>query len=249
MLCLRGFVWSSVQRSGSNDGAGGKHEHIIIAKTSRRGALHRRCPCCCDSVSGADRDRRAPHHLVGAAGGMLSGRGANIHEPPRPRRRRHRRSGGHLGGALNYVATRPRYRSAYYPSGYPDDGYGVCADVVAFALRDAGYDLQSLVAVDVAASPGAYGIEDPDSAIDFRRVRNLRVYCERHAQSLTCDTDDVEAWQGGDIVVYDGHVGIVSDRRDARGMPFLIHHASPFQLAYEEDRLDSYGTIIGHYRM
>lgn len=121
--------------------------------------------------------------------------------------------------------------------------------MVAFALRDAGYDLQSLVAVDVAASPGAYGIEDPDSAIDFRRVRNLRVYCERHAQSLTCDTDDVEAWQGGDIVVYDGHVGIVSDRRDARGMPFLIHHASPFQLAYEEDRLDSYGTIIGHYRM
>lgn len=154
-----------------------------------------------------------------------------------------------LAGALNYVATRPRYRSAYCPSGYPDDGYGVCADVVAFALRDAGYDLQSLVAVDVAASPGAYGIEDPDSAIDFRRVRNLRVYCERHAQSLTCDTDDIEAWHGGDIVVYDGHIGIVSDRRDARGMSFLIHHASPFQLAYEEDRLDSYGTIIGRYRM
>ena len=44
-------------------------------------------------------------------------------------------------------------------------------------------------------------------------------------------------------------MGIVSDQRDARGVPYLIHHGSPFQLAYEEDRLDSYGAIAGHYRM
>ncbi len=66
---------------------------------------------------------------------------------------------------------------------------------------------------------------------------------------LTKDAADIEAWQGGDVVVYDGHVGIVSDRRNAYGVPYLIHHASPFQLAYEEDRLASYGAIIGHYRM
>lgn len=154
-----------------------------------------------------------------------------------------------LDAALAYVGTRPRYKSAYYATGYPDDGFGVCADVVAFALLDAGYDLRELVAEDIAASPEAYGIEAPDSAIDFRRVRNLRVYFERHAQVLTCDTFDIDAWQGGDIVVYDGHIGIVSDRRNARGVPYLIHHASPFQLAYEEDVLESWGAIAGHYRI
>lgn len=154
-----------------------------------------------------------------------------------------------LQSALAYVATCPRYRSAYYAEGYPDDGYGVCTDVVAYALLGAGYDLQRLVDEDIVADPEAYGIDAPDSAIDFRRVRNLAVYFERNAQALTADTSDLEAWQGGNIVLYDGHVGIVSDRRDAHGVPYLIHHASPFQLAYEEDFLESYGAITGHYRM
>lgn len=34
-----------------------------------------------------------------------------------------------------------------------------------------------------------------------------------------------------------------------QGVPYLIHHASPFQLCYEEDGLERYGRIIGHYRM
>lgn len=154
-----------------------------------------------------------------------------------------------LDSALAYVQTRPRYRSAYYAGGYPDDGCGVCTDVVAFALRGAGFDLRTLMAEDIAAAPEAYGISAPDADIDFRRVPNVRVYLERHAEALTCDTTDVEAWQGGDIVVYDGHIGIVSDRRDAYGVPYLIHHASPFQLAYEEDALASYGEVVGHYRL
>ena len=40
-----------------------------------------------------------------------------------------------LDNALAYVDTRPKYRSRYYQTGYPDDGYGVCTDVVAFALN------------------------------------------------------------------------------------------------------------------
>ena len=47
-----------------------------------------------------------------------------------------------LAGALAYVATEPQYKSKYYEGGYPDDGYGVCTDVVAQALLAAGYDLQ-----------------------------------------------------------------------------------------------------------
>lgn len=154
-----------------------------------------------------------------------------------------------LNGALAYIQTRPRYLSRYYEGGYPDDGCGVCTDVVAFALRSAGFDLKTLMAEDIASAPEAYGITAPDANIDFRRVTNNRVYLERHAQALTCDVSDHDAWQGGDIVVYDGHIGIVSDRRNDQGVPYLIHHAGPFQRAYEEDALDSYGKILGHYRM
>ena len=46
-----------------------------------------------------------------------------------------------LQSAWEYLATRPEYKSRYYDGGYPDDGYGVCTDVVAFALKGAGYDL------------------------------------------------------------------------------------------------------------
>ena len=58
-----------------------------------------------------------------------------------------------LQGARDYIATRPVYQSKYYASGYPDDQYGVCTDVVARALLSAGYDLKELVRADIAAAP------------------------------------------------------------------------------------------------
>ena len=89
-----------------------------------------------------------------------------------------------LAAALAYIQTRPHYKSVYYPSGYPDDEHGVCTDVVAIACREAGYDLQALVAADVAQRPEAYAIEIPDPAIDFRRTPNLKVFFDAHAQRL-----------------------------------------------------------------
>lgn len=147
------------------------------------------------------------------------------------------------------METRPHYKSAYYASGYPDDEFGVCTDVVATACRAAGYDLQALVAADVAMRPDAYATDVPDPAIDFRRTPNLEVFFNAHAQRLTTDACDVAEWRGGDIVLYRGHVGIVSNRRNAEGVPYLIHHSGPFQLRYEEDKLEGYGRIIGHYRL
>ena len=58
-----------------------------------------------------------------------------------------------LEGALAYVQTCPKYKSKYYSSGYPDDGYGVCTDVVAFGLKSAGFDLQALVDQDIKTHP------------------------------------------------------------------------------------------------
>lgn len=155
-----------------------------------------------------------------------------------------------LNNVRAYIATKPKYKSKYYSSGYPDDGFGVCTDVVAFGLRDAGYDLMELVNEDILSSPGSYSVASPDKKIDFRRVRNLRVYFERAAVSLTTDLSKIEEWQGGDIVIFKDHIGVVSDLRNKDGVPFLIHHSSPSQLRYEEDVLPRYeDKLVGHYRM
>ncbi|MBO6047938.1 MAG: DUF1287 domain-containing protein [Erysipelotrichaceae bacterium] len=154
-----------------------------------------------------------------------------------------------LKNAKAYVATRPQYKSRYYETGYPDDHYGVCTDVVGYALKNAGYDLQHLVDQDIKTHKDDYHVGKRDPKIDFRRVVNLDVYFKHAAQSLTLDVDDVEAWQGGDIVVFTHHIGIVSAKRNRNGVPYVIHHAHPFQLFYEQDILTKRHDIIGHYRI
>ncbi|MCC6097890.1 MAG: DUF1287 domain-containing protein [Olsenella sp.] len=154
-----------------------------------------------------------------------------------------------LQGALAYVGTHPKYKSEYCEGGYPDDGYGVCTDVVAFALRSAGYDLRELVDADIREDPFAYGIETPDKDIDFRRVKNLQVFFRRNETSLSTDVHDIGSWQGGDIVVFSNHIGIVSDRRNRDGVPYVIHHNDPLQASYEQDILESRDGVVGHYRM
>lgn len=154
-----------------------------------------------------------------------------------------------LDSARKYIATKPKYKSKYYNTGYPNDGYGVCTDVVAFALKDAGYDLQSLVNEHILAHKDLYDIEVVDKNIDFRRVKNLKIYLDYNAQSLTTDINDIEKWQGGDIVVFKNHIGIVSDNRNRKGISFVIHHANPYQKYYEEDILEYHNDIVGHYRI
>ncbi|WP_313524603.1 DUF1287 domain-containing protein [Anaerotignum sp.] len=154
-----------------------------------------------------------------------------------------------LEGVLHYISTNPKYKSKYYETGYPDDGYGVCTDVVAFGLRSAGYDLQKLLNEDILKHRELYNIEEIDNNIDFRRVQNLNVYFARNVISLTTDVSDIEQWHGGDIVVFKKHIGILSDSRNKNGVPFVIHHASPYQMSYEEDILESRNDIIGHYRI
>lgn len=154
-----------------------------------------------------------------------------------------------LNNAKNYIATNPKYKSVYYDGGYPTDNYGVCTDVVAFALIDAGYDLMELVNEDIKNNPNNYNIDNIDKNIDFRRVQNLKVYFANNAISLTTDISDISAWQGGDIVIFDSHIGIISDARNKDGVPFVIHHANPYQKFYEEDILEYRSDIVGHYRI
>ena len=156
-----------------------------------------------------------------------------------------------LNNVRTYIAKKPKYKSKYYETGYPDDEYGVCTDVVANGLKDAGYDLKELVNEDIINNKEKYNIEVIDKNIDFRRVRNLDVYLKNNSISLTKELSQIEEWQGGDIIVFKDHIGIISDKRNKKGIPFLIHHANPIQVNYEEDVLELYGQdyIIGHYRI
>lgn len=154
-----------------------------------------------------------------------------------------------LENVKKYVSTKPKYKSQYYSTGYPNDGYGVCTDVVAFGLKDAGYDLMTLVNEDIKNNPNDYNIETIDINIDFRRVRNLKVYFDNNAVSLTTDINQIEEWQGGDIIIFENHIGVISDNRNKKGIPLVIHHATPYQANYEEDFLESSDNIVGHYRI
>ena len=157
-------------------------------------------------------------------------------------------------GARQDAVNNPTYRSAYYEGGYPPDNEGVCTDLVWRAFKNAGYSLKDLVDKHIAENadlyPGVNGKPDPN--IDFRRVRNLKVFFDYDAVSYSLNPYDIEEWQPGDIVIFGetyNHIGIISDKRNKEGVPYLIHNAGQSQR--EEDALLQYSEfskITGHYR-
>lgn len=151
-------------------------------------------------------------------------------------------------GARQDAKNHPTYDDRYWDSAYPPEDIGVCADVIWRAFKDAGYSLRDMMAADIAARIDAYPrVTERDDNIDFRRVKNQRVFFDTYALSLTLDPDEIDVWQPGDIVIWgaDKHIGIVSDRRNAKGQAYVIHNAGqPFR---EEDAL-THAEITGHYR-
>lgn len=154
-----------------------------------------------------------------------------------------------LNNTREYIKTKPKYKSKYYETGYPNDEYGVCTDVVGNALKNAGYDLMELVNEDIKNNKEKYDIEVIDKNIDFRRVKNLKIFFKNNTINLTTDINKIEEWQGGDIIIFKNHIGIVSNKRNKKGIPFIIHNQSPYQSNYEEDILENRNDIVGHYRM
>lgn len=162
-----------------------------------------------------------------------------------------------LEGAKIEAENKPEYKDAYYAGGYPPDTEGVCSDVIWRSLKNAGYSLKDMVDKDIAENINEYPRVNgkPDPNIDFRRVKNLIVYFERNHISLTIDLSKIEEWQAGDIVVFQAggkdHIGIISDKRNEKGIPFLIHNGG--QENREEDGLEFYNEyvwpITAHYRL
>lgn len=155
-------------------------------------------------------------------------------------------------GARKDAENCPTYKSTYYPGGYPPHNEGVCTDVIWRAFKNAGYNLKDLIDEDIKNNTNQYTrvAGKPDPNIDFRRVPNLITFFSRNADSLTTDIYQIAEWQPGDIVTFeDSHVGVISDKRNKNGIPYLIHNAG--QKNREEDILEIYilyYKISGHFR-
>lgn len=155
-------------------------------------------------------------------------------------------------GARIEAENNPDYKSAYYAGGYPPDNEGVCTDVVWRAFKNAGYYLKDLIDEDIKNNVNEYPRVQgkPDSNIDFRRVPNLITFFTRNATSLTTNLNQIDQWQPGDIVTFgNSHVGIISDKRNSKGIPYLLHNGG--QPNKEEDILEVYNIynkISGHFR-
>ncbi len=157
-----------------------------------------------------------------------------------------------LNGAKKEALKNPKYKSAYYSGGYPPENEGVCTDVIWRSLKEAGYNLKELVDFDIKKNKEKYtNISVPDTNIDFRRVKNLKVFFDNHTQKLTLNIDEIEKWQPGDIVIFGSkHIAIISDKRNKKGIPYIIHNASNYHKK-EEDALKKWNKkhkITGHYR-
>ncbi len=150
-------------------------------------------------------------------------------------------------GARKDAKKKPTYISKYYDNSYPPDNEGVCTDVIWRAFKQAGYSLRDMIDEDIKNNPSDYpNIKYRDKNIDFRRVMNQKTFFSKYALSLTTSTKKVGEWQPGDIVVFeDKHIGIISDRRNKDGIPYVIHNGG--QLNREEDYLTKQ-KITGHYR-
>lgn len=155
-------------------------------------------------------------------------------------------------------------KGGYYEGGYPPPGEGLATDVIARALRSAGYDLRELMYQDMKAYPRdypweLYEVKTIDKNIDFRRTPNQEVFFKKYGLKLTNELkpdnpENLSQWLPGDIVffstkkdIWSDHVAIVSDTLSPKGVPLVIHsHPEPGYVV-EADIMTKY-KIVGHYR-
>ena len=148
------------------------------------------------------------------------------------------------------------YHRLEYPGGDVPANIGVCTDVIIRSYRQLGIDLQKLVHEDMQANFRAYpskriwGLTKPDKNIDHRRVPNLQVYFERHAQVLS-KSHNAADYKTGDIVTWMlpgnlPHIGmVVNEIAQDSGQPLIVHNIG--RGPEMSDMLFAY-TITGHYR-
>lgn len=151
------------------------------------------------------------------------------------------------------VAYDPSYFTIDYPNGDIPAHLGVNTDVIIRAFRKVGVDLQEEVHKDMVANfdkyPADWGLKEPDTNIDHRRVPNLQTFFSRQGEELEID-DKNESYHGGDIVTWklpDGvnHIGIVTNKLSKFGTPLVVHNSASGQVL---QNILFHFKITGHYR-
>jgi len=163
-----------------------------------------------------------------------------------------------IGRTEYHIVYDPAYVRLDYPGGDVAADRGVCADVVVRALRVMQIDLQMLVHEDMtrafSAYPNHWGLTQPDSNIDHRRVPNLEVFFARREASKPI-SNDASSYQPGDIVAWNlrgamggwlPHIGIVTHQTAPSGRPLIVHNIGAGPKL--EDVLFNW-KITGHYRL
>ena len=144
----------------------------------------------------------------------------------------------------------PSYVKLKFPNGDITQKRGVCTDVVVRALRKVGIDLQAKIYYDKKKNPkrykGLYYTNRLDPNIDHRRVKNIQAYFASKGYRVK------DKFKPGDIVVWKlpgsnlDHIGICSNRLNAKGEPLIIHNVGAG--TQEEDVLRAY-NIVDHFRL
>jgi uncharacterized protein YijF (DUF1287 family) len=141
-----------------------------------------------------------------------------------------------IGGKKTVLDAAPYgggYTQIDYPNGDIPRGQGVCTDVIIRAGRNAGFDLQSALQVDLRGARRAYPmVKRPNANIDHRRVKTILPYFVRHWDRRKVELDAADdPLRPGDVVFFDtfpskpgpDHIGIVSDTIGPSGMPMVIN--------------------------
>lgn len=164
-----------------------------------------------------------------------------------------------LESANKQTETTTNYTQKYYTIDYPNgdvpEETGACTDVVVRSFRAAGVDLQKEVHEDMRENfeqyPTKWGLTEPDTNIDHRRVPNLQTFFKRKEKSLPI-TKDGKNYKPGDVVSWDlngkgmTHIGVVSNIWNDETKRYLIIHNIGGGTRLE-DRLFDW-EITGHYR-
>jgi uncharacterized protein YijF (DUF1287 family) len=168
-----------------------------------------------------------------------------------------------LIGAKKTVLNADDYTEGYvemtYPNGDVPREIGVCTDVIVRAVRNAGVDLQKALHEDIRRAPRAYpmikGAGNP--SIDHRRVGTLLPYFKRHWEQHTARLDDpADPVRPGDVIFMDtfpsrsgpDHIGIISDRLGAAGLPLVINNWTNGTTTAEMDLL-TFVPVLHRFRL
>lgn len=159
--------------------------------------------------------------------------------------------------AIGLTKTKVSYDPSYFVIDYPNGDIpahlGVNADVVIRAFRKVNVDLQKEVHEDMVANfdkyPKDWGLTEPDTNIDHRRVPNLQTFFARKGLELAIDQNN-ESYEGGDIVTWklpDGvnHIGIVTNTKSRYGTPLVVHNSASGQ---KLQNILFHFAITGYYR-